>query len=253
MAKKVKRPFYSVDERMQRVWDVEEIKDLMCRRAFYFANDMRREELVDLWVHEPKHMKKASFGSNWGWYVGMNEISNYYVVQHNEKRKKELAGYCAANSGVENNNLNLGYGSYIARPMSTPMVILADDGQTAKGMWYSLGQESLASGAGEASCRWYNDRLAADFVKEDGEWKIWHLVISNDVSVLAGENTDDLPTKPEPGTYVPENDFGEPTIKMLTHNMAMNWSDNYPNIPRPYYAYDEETGYGPEGHPDYEY
>ena len=253
MAKKKEvKQTYTVDERIRRVWDIEEIKDLMCRRAFYYANNDRRGELVNCWVGEPKHLKTASFGSNWGYYVGMDEISSWYVVQHDQQMKDALKAIHAKHPEIEETLANQGWGCHYFSPMSTPMVILSGDGETAKGMWYCIGNESVWSGEDEADCWWMNGRVAADFVKEDGQWKIWHLVISNDLAVRAGENADDLPTKPEPGTYKPELDFGEPTIKMVTHNMAMNWSDNYPQLPNPYYRYDAEEGYGPMGHPDFD-
>ena len=252
--KKSTRQYYTVDERIRRVWDAENIKDLMARRSFYIANEQRREELNKLWVTEPKHRKSASFGSNWGYYVGMEDISNYYVVQHDQKMKAALAAYCEKHPEVANNEFNQGYGCYFCHPMSTPLVVISGDGETAKGMWYSIGNECIASGEDEADCRWYNERVAADFVKEDGEWKIWHLVVANDLCVKTGENVDEMPSRREPDTYLPEVEFkaGKPTVEMLTHNSIMNWSDGYPPEPYDYFRFDEEESYGPLGHPNYE-
>lgn len=246
------RSIYTIDERMRRVWDVEEIKDLMSRRAIYLYNDMRREELNELWVSDEDRRASASLGSNWGYYVGMDEISYYYVVKHDADRKAQLEGYCKAHPNIENTLENQGYGCLVWRPASTPLVVLSGDGKYAKGMWYSIGAECNATGAGEAESRWLNDKIAADFVKEDDGWKIWHLVDSNDICVNVGANVDDLPTKPASGTWYPEIEFGEPTLRMLTHNGAMNWSDNYPPIPNPYFTYREDDSYGPKGHPNYE-
>jgi len=254
MAKKDKKPYYTEDERILRVWDIEDIKDLMSRRGFYVANDMRREELNDLWVNTPKYRKTASLGSNWGYYVGMDAISSYYVVKHAEERQKLLDAYCAAHPEVENHLDNLGYGCMGFHPVTTAMVILSGDGCTARGKWYVIGNESTWKPDGPASCHWYNDHLAADFVRENGEWKIWHLVISNDIHVEAGQNLNEMPTIPEPGTHPAEVEFlsGKPTIEMLTHNMSLNWADNYPHIPDPYFHFEDEIGFGPQGHPKYE-
>lgn len=252
--KNVERPYYTPAERIRRVWDIEEIKDLMGRRGFYQANDMRREELTDLWVTQAQHQKTASMGSNWGYYVGMKDISYYYVVKHDQDRRRQLEQYTQAHPEVADTEDNLGRGCMVWHPVSTPMVILADDGKTAKGFWYVIGQESVATGAPLAECSWYMDRLAVDFVKEDGRWKIWHLVVANDLCLEAGRDAEELLSKPLPGTWPPENEFlaGEPTIRMLTHNSAMNWSDNYPFLPEPYVTFRDEISYGPEGHPDYE-
>jgi hypothetical protein len=252
--KRVDKPYYTPAERIRRVWDIENIKDLMARRGFYQANDMRREELNDLWVMEPHHQKTASMGSNWGYYVGMNDISNYYVVKHDKDRRKQLEQYTGTHPDVENTEENLGYGCMVWHPVSTPMVVLANDGKTAKGFWYVIGQESVASEGPLANCRWYMDRLAVDFAKEGDQWKIWHLVVANDLCLEAGRDAEELLSKPRPGTWPPENEFleGDPTIRMLTHNSAMNWSDNYPFMPENYATFCDEVSYGPEGHPEYE-
>lgn len=48
---------YTDEELIQRVWDVEEIKKLIHKRVIYIANEMRKEELNDLWVQDPNHQK----------------------------------------------------------------------------------------------------------------------------------------------------------------------------------------------------
>ena len=53
--------------------------------------------------------------------------------------------------------------------LTTPMIVVADDGQTARGVWHAPGSET----AGEM-CQWALGRVACDFIKESGEWKIWH-------------------------------------------------------------------------------
>ena len=43
-------PQYTQAEQAVRLWDTEEVKDLLARRAYYVSGDRRREELNDLWV-----------------------------------------------------------------------------------------------------------------------------------------------------------------------------------------------------------
>ena len=81
---------YTDEELIQRVWDVEEIKKLIHKRVIYIANEMRKEELNDLWVQNPEHKKTASFGRNTGYYTGMDAIHDYYVVHHQKEREKQL-------------------------------------------------------------------------------------------------------------------------------------------------------------------
>lgn len=58
--------------------------------------------------------------------------------------------------------------------VGTPVIVVADDGLTARGQWMSLmmaaksrGEKPMSSGI------WW--KIAADFVQEDGQWKVWHL------------------------------------------------------------------------------
>ena len=238
MAKK-KTVSRSNEERIIRVWDIEQIKDLMSRRTVYETNGQREEELRDLWVQLPENQKTASFGRNWGYYVGMDAIREYYVNEHQEK--------IGALPGK-----HYGDGCLFHHPASTGLVYEAYDGKTARGLWYCISQETLPISETEADARWYMEKLAIDFLKEDGKWKIWHLVVATDLQSEAGANymeqKVDLPDE-ENAAYV---EFGTPNLPMRTHNERYNWLDNYPAPPVPYATFDEEHSYGPEGHPDYE-
>ena len=242
-----KKPFYTDDELIRRVWDIEDIKDLMGRRVYYVANEWRRQELSDLWVTKPENRRTASFGRNWGFYVGMEEISNYYVVKHDKDRQEILDALCAENHDIENKRENLGLGCLINHPISSSLVELAIDGKTAKGMWYGISHETTALPGGHAEARWMMEKIGVDFIKEDDDWKIWHMVIATDLTCEAGDDYGKQPVYPEPGTDPVENEFGTPTIAMLIHNNTFNWWDNYPAQPEPYYTFTDDISYGPEG------
>ena len=82
----MKAPEYTDLQLMERVWDVETVKKLAAKRAYYLANDWREKELDELWVTGEEARKTASFGRNWGYYIGMDAIRDYYVTAHNEKQ-----------------------------------------------------------------------------------------------------------------------------------------------------------------------
>ena len=217
---------------------MEEIKKVCARRCYYVANDWRQQELDELWVTGEEARKTASFGRNWGYYVGMDAIRDYYVTAHDQKIDA-LPGSQHAD------------GCLFMHPASTGLVYEAFDGKTARGLWYCISQETVPVSETEADARWYMEKLAIDFLKEDGKWKIWHLVIATDLQSEAGQ--DYMQQK----VYLPDEEnpayreFGTPTIPMLTHDVMFNWLDNYPAPPVPYAAFNEDNSYGPEGHPDY--
>ena len=221
-------------ENMKRVWYAEQIKDLMSRRAMYSANEERAKELDELWVKEPIHMASASFGRNYGYYVGMDAIRAYYLYSHEKKVKSYNGkGYCEVH------------------PVGTPYVLLAEDGMSARGLWYSIGQETYPDMNGKPIPYWTNDRLAADFVLEKDGWKIWRLLISNDVWAIAGRPISEVPVRiPEEKDWI-KKEFGTPTVPMKVHDPLYLWSDGYPDIPEFYDTLDASNSFGPEGHPNY--
>lgn len=56
----------------------------------------------------------------------------------------------------------------------SPIIEVAGDDQTARGVWDSPG---IDTGAGESMANWAWVRYAVDFKKIKGEWKIWHLSV----------------------------------------------------------------------------
>ncbi len=225
---------YDEKNTMWRVWAVEQIKDLMSRRAMYSANEERARELDELWVSQPDHQATASFGRNYGYYVGLDAIRNYYVDTH-QKRIGALNG--------------VGYMECHA--VSSPYVELAEDGQSARGLWYSIGQETYPDENGHVRGLWVNDKIAADFLLEEDGWKIWHLVLSNDVWHPAGVPMMAMPDKlPEEMDWI-RSEFGTPTVPMQVHDPLYLWSDDYPTMPPHYRTMSNENSYGPEGHPNY--
>ena len=58
--------------------------------------------------------------------------------------------------------------------MLTPVIEVAADGRTAKGVWDSFGP-NINSGSDIGNWLWV--KYAVDFIKEDGAWKIWHMQV----------------------------------------------------------------------------
>lgn len=238
---------YTDTQLLRRVWDRELIQDLMATRAYYNANNLRGKELDELWVSLPEHRATASYGKTWGYYVGMDAISEYYSAAYDRALQEQLDAYLAANPGE---TAGLGVGCVHFHPLSTPLIEISADGNTAKGMWYSIGQRTELNDLGTADAWWIALRIGADFIRENGVWKLWHLVEICDVANRDGCDYKQTPYIYEDGHPL-RAEFGKPTIEMLTHDERFNWWDNYPPEPAPYETYTPETGYGPWGHPDY--
>jgi hypothetical protein len=237
------------DKLIRRVWDVEEIKKLVSRRCYYIAADRRADEIAELWVSGAEAQKTASFGRNWGWYVGMDAIGGYYVDSHLARRRENLSALAQADSSVSAGDENLGIGVFDSHPATTGLVRVAEDGKTAKGMWYCISQETKPLPQGGSETRWLMEKLAIDFMREEDGWKIWHLVIADDLNALAGEDYTKQPVYVDWDNDPVKLEFGKPTVELLTHDPTFNWWDDYPFLPMEYDTFTDAISYGPEGHP----
>ena len=66
-------------------------------------------------------------------------------------------------------------GEMLDMQLTTPMIEIADDLQTAKCLWWMPGAGAIPQEEGDPMAIWAWGELAVDFVREDGAWKIWHL------------------------------------------------------------------------------
>lgn len=248
---KIKHEFtpFTDEERLQRILDREEIEQIIGKRVFMKANEERAKEMDTLWVQLPENRATASFGTTWGFYVGMDHVRAWYVAEHEKRLKSFLHEFAAADPSVQEETFNLGYGRYSASPLIAPSIQIAGDGKTAKGIWYSIGCVIQGSPDGSADAKWLNTKIAVDFIREPAGWKIWHVVEVHDSYFDAGTNYGDTPDIYEPGEEELEIEFGTPDISELTHEKILCWTDDFPWMPEPYFTMTDDLSYGPEGWP----
>ncbi len=176
-------------EMLRRVWDREKIQDVMARRAYYAANNQRGRELEELWV-SGEAGKSAAYGKTWGYYIGLEAIRDYYVTRYDAALEAQLAAFRRANPGAA---AEKGVGSAHFHPLSTPLIEIAGDGETAKGLWYSIGQRTELDEDGAPRAWWIAMKVGADFRREADGWRIWHLVEIYDVVNEDGTDYKEVP------------------------------------------------------------
>ena len=67
-------------------------------------------------------------------------------------------------------------GNLLIHYLATPMIEVAADGLTARGVWRSPGIEAVRPrDGGKPVPLWSFGAYACDFIHRDGRWKIWHL------------------------------------------------------------------------------
>lgn len=180
-----KHPPLSALQMADMVEDARAIENLM--GAYTFLNCYKRFTTIfeDNWTrNEPTLTLNSSR------YVGAEAVKAYVLDYGNAQTKwandvmrklypEELAG--------KSEEEIWGVGSNTVLTFTTPLVEVALDGQTAKGLWYIMGETTEVYSSGPKAA-WNFGRCGVDFVKEDGQWKIWHMRVCTDFETPVGGN-----------------------------------------------------------------
>lgn len=105
-------------------------------------------------------------------------IEKYGVYKGAEKLQEYFVDYYRKLGGGE--------GCFIEHELTTPVVEVAGDNETAKAMFLTEGVLAIDCGHwmethGVARSFWQIGPWYMEFIKENGEWKIWHLTVFDDV------------------------------------------------------------------------
>jgi hypothetical protein len=137
-------------------------------RYMTLHNAFRDPEIIPMWVKKGTPDVRAQYSNN-GVYTNWDNIMSYHAQRPNPP------------------------GKLIYHFLASPIIEVAADGKTAKGMWLMSGLESgltapeSAKGAPDFMYEknvtvdgkkvWMHTvyaKYGVDFIKQDGEWKIWH-------------------------------------------------------------------------------
>ena len=166
-----------------RAQDAIEIQNVMNWHVMYHCYGEHRAELLNIWVQEPENQATASFGQNQGFMVGYGSIWDAYVEGHDTSWLSSAKRYCQQNNiditgWTDDQILDVygGVGQLLLHVTTTAIIEVARDGKTAKAFWYSPGM--IAESGSSGNTIW--EAYGADFVKENGVWKMWHLHMFTD-------------------------------------------------------------------------
>jgi len=260
-------------DRALAMWEVQ---NAMSRHAYYHQIGQHCEELEDVWVKEDgPYGDTATWTSSGGVEEGIALIKENYCTQHLESQKQTLEQLSKVDPTIKNVPENIGAGSeYVMHTQETPVIEVAGDGQTAKGIWYSIGlavRGTVAEGGQTSiSTGWMWEKYAADFAKEDGKWKIWHFVNVMDQAPAEsggqgrgrgeppaggqaggmGSGAGQPPAGPQGRTDVDARMEARGSGRQVTRPNPdpYSWSPTvvpriYPRFPEPYYTFSETFSY----------
>jgi hypothetical protein len=167
----------------ERALAMMEVQNVFSKHAFYHQVGQHCEEIKDIWVSEngpnAETAKWTLAGSTL--YQGVAKVNEEYCTKHLDDQKKTLEELSKKVPSIKNVPENIGAGSeYVMHTQETPVIEVAGDGKTAKGIWYSIGLAVRGSvdesGNSSVGTGWMWEKYGVDFINEDGKWKIWHLI-----------------------------------------------------------------------------
>ncbi len=242
--KEYKREFTD-EEMIIHAWDKECIQDLIGRFVLCWGNGDTDWAIDKLWVQEQGHTADASFATNIGFFVGLDEVRRHLTAEYQAREQETLDAFQAA--GPEKYaGAALGLGMTAMHSCTTPLLFISADDMYARYLAYDLGMSGQGSPDGSAACYFEFGLLLIELVREAGGWKIWHMVEQHDFSIESGVNYNEVPTVIQ-GYDPSARNFGEPTIRKDVYDSQFGWEYLFYDMPRPFKTYEEEAGYGPNG------
>lgn len=236
-------------ELVDRWEDRREIQNLMSRYTYALLMMEERSIYEDYWC---QNRADISLGLNDGFYVGRIDVRGYYEALHRKTLLRTSLirqdfSEKADEMGLDEEAL-YGCGVLEHKPLGNQIIEIAGDRQTAKGFWYVVGKQDEYGIHGPLSY-WTFGMFGADFVWEDGMWRIWHLMYVEDVRTPCGESWAAPPkNRPEIELYRPLEEFAMPPFSVTVKNHSL-YSPERPftksiQLPEPYGTFAETFSYG---------
>lgn len=153
-----------------------EIQNLMDRYAsyHYYAEHAKTYEYFAL----DDERTTAELGST-GVYKGRTKIYQMFQVYHDYNNQP---------------------GTAHLHPLNTPLVYVAEDGETAQGYWFTNGLEVLPAPEGQPPLSmWFLDAYNMSFVKTEEGWKWLHFHMLDDVKAVFPVSWSEMGREKNPG------------------------------------------------------
>jgi hypothetical protein len=230
-----------LEKNIQHLLDIHKIQNLMGRYEYLHTAGMN-VELVDgcFALRTPGVRVELP---TWGIYEGPEGVKKAYAGifdhlyhMHAEEMKKLYPG-------VEFKKERAG--AMVQHSLTTPVIEVAGDGKTAKGVWISPGHETMAL-EGKLTAHWAWAKYGIDFIKEDGTWKIWHLHVYPIFYTPYEKSWADVEENKEMPDFLKTFPDHLKATRPCTYEAAYNRKyvpEYIPAPPEPYETFDETTAY----------
>jgi hypothetical protein len=200
----------------------------------------------ELWSQQ----EDVCLGLNNGYYVGAKDVAGYYRAQGEKIQliNQVMRQVYPDKLGDKPEEKTYGVGRMNYFPLDTPVVEIAADGETAKGIWALRNNYADVTSRGpEAFWQWAY--VAVDFIREENDYKIWHLLLLSDVFAHAGQKLHETAdTNPELKEFEAIKAFNlpKPTVETVVRPLYQpnRPFTEPPRLPEPYETFADTFSYG---------
>lgn len=239
----------TVSERIFRADAAVECEKLMSLHVYYHAAGIHREEIERYWTRS----NECTWAHNFGQMGDKANFTLNYAGSQEADAARAFESAAAVYPELRDPELVADHRAILEQAMHftvSPIVEVAGDGQTAKGLFYTPGMITSTLNPQQAlEGTWIWERYGADFVYEDGRWVYKNLKVCCD---LVGEM--DAPNWPVAGldaTAPPEDEEPESGQPMeITHPGPLHYSvsptqlpQERPFMPLPYRTFTDTYNY----------
>lgn len=141
-----------LERELDRTKSVTEIQNCMARYC-YLHTGGKHKESAEMFALNTQDVSAEI--ANVGCFVGPEAVRKLYEKNHID---------------VEGDRI----GFLFEHTLCGLCIEVAEDNQTAKALWVTPGHETFSDGK-EAHANWIWGKYACDFIRENGQWKIWHM------------------------------------------------------------------------------
>lgn len=237
---------YTSMQLLEQLESRREIRNIMGR----ISHDYSVKQEASVYERYFAKREDVTLGLNNGFYVGAAAVKGYYDALGEEIRLSSelIQKKFPAELGDKTAEEVYGVGMMTYLPFESQIIEIAEDGQTAKGLWNVRGSYCKLTGCGPISY-WTFGWAAVDFVVEDGEWKIWHMQLLYSVDSQCGSKLYGEPKQYEKlpeFAAIDELKLPEPTVAktLMEHYSPDRPFTKSPAAPVAYATFADTFSYG---------
>lgn len=234
------------EELLARLEWRREIRNLMGK----MSHDYAVKQEAEIYSRYFSRREDVCLGLNNGYYKGAEAVSGYYraLGEEIELGSKLIQKLFPKELGDKSPEEIYGVGMLSYVPFESQLIEIAEDGQTAKGIWNVRGSTCRLTESGPVA-NWIFGWAAADFVLEGDEWKILNLLLVYNVDHQSGVGFCEEEKKFEPVAGLEAMaEFHLPAPNVPKTVMETYYPDRprtkSPRLPEPYTTFAETFSYG---------